>query len=186
MIIAKVGARMSEHYFSHNPQAKSAPKTWRSQLRGHLFSFTSDYGVFSKQYIDFETRLLIESFKEPKISGKILDLGCGYGPIGIAIAYQYQDRHVLMADINERAVLLAKKNVKANDIKNATVIESDRFSQLDTQFAAIITNPPIRAGKKVVYKMFEESHSYLLNRGELRSEERRVGKEGRSRWGTDA
>lgn len=158
---------MSEHYFSKKPQSKSAPKTWNSELRGSSFSFTSDVGVFSKQGIDFGTRLLIEHFKEPEIAGKLLDLGCGYGPIGIAIAHSYPERHVVMADVNERAVSLAKENAQQNGVKNVALVHSDSFTDLDDQFAAVITNPPIRAGKKVVYKMFEESYSALLEGGEL-------------------
>lgn len=158
---------MSEHYFSKKPQSKSAPKTWNSELRGSSFSFTSDVGVFSKQGIDFGTRLLIEHFKEPEIAGKLLDLGCGYGPIGIAIAHSYPERHVVMVDVNERAVSLAKENAQQNGVKNVALVHSDSFTDLDDQFAAVITNPPIRAGKKVVYKMFEESYSALLEGGEL-------------------
>src|SRR5690625_2374267 len=143
---------MSEHYFSEQPQSKSAPKTWRSHLRGNSFLFTSDVGVFSKHAIDFGTRLLIEHFKEPRITGDILDLGCGYGPIGISLAHSFQHRHIVMADVNERAIMLAKQNTKNNDVENVTLTQSDRFANLTNKsFAAIVMNPPIRAGKKVVY-----------------------------------
>lgn len=159
---------MSEHYFSKNPQSKSMPSAWNYTLRGKEYSFISDVGVFSKNEVDFGTRLLIEQFEVPDISGDILDLGCGYGPIGIACADRYQDRKIVMADVNERALTLAKENAFRNDIENIEVIPSDRFSNLGHRsFAAVVTNPPIRAGKQVVHKMFEESKDALLRGGEL-------------------
>ncbi|MFD1039167.1 class I SAM-dependent methyltransferase [Virgibacillus byunsanensis] len=159
---------MSEHYFSQKPQSKSSPKTWSYQLRDKLYTFTSDYGVFSKDEVDFGSRLLIEQFREPTITGDFLDLGCGYGPIGIALADSFKDRKIIFADINERAIAFAEKNAAHNKVDNAEFIQSDRFSNLSNQlFAAIITNPPIRAGKKIVHSMFEESKKALLPQGEL-------------------
>lgn len=159
---------MTEHYFSRNPQSKSEPKLWSYQIAGTSYNFTSDIGVFSKNEVDFGTSFLIENFKEPTIKGSVLDLGCGYGPIGIAIADIYENREIVMADINERAVELSKKNIALNHIENAEVIQSDRFSSIKGySFASILTNPPIRAGKKVIYQMFEESKEALLKNGEL-------------------
>ncbi|WP_249872533.1 class I SAM-dependent methyltransferase [Oceanobacillus saliphilus] len=159
---------MSEHYFSNKPQSKTSPRTWTYQLRGKEYTFTSDVGVFSKNEVDFGSRLLIEKFRVPGISGDLLDLGCGYGPIGIALADDFEDRSVVMADVNERALELAEKNASINKVKNISVIKSDGFSNLmDRKFAAIITNPPIRAGKQVVHQMFEESKTALLPAGEL-------------------
>lgn len=164
----KVGADMTEHYFSQNPHSKSAKKSWRYNLRDRDFIFTSDVGVFSKKEVDYGSRLLIEKFNEPEVDGDILDLGCGYGPIGIAIASDYQNREVFMVDINERAVSLAKQNAELNHLKNVRVFQSDRFSSLENfNFAAIVTNPPIRAGKKVVHQMFEGAKAHLLENGEL-------------------
>lgn len=164
----KVGAGMSEHYFSEKPQSKSEPTTWDYQLRGTVYTFTSDIGVFSKDQVDFGTQLLIESFREPVIQGDILDMGCGYGPIGISLASNFPDRKIVMADVNERAVALTKKNALKNQVDNIVVIESDLFSRLnDASFAAILTNPPIRAGKQTVHRIFEESKKTLLPQGEL-------------------
>lgn len=168
MIIRKAGVVMSDHYFSENPQSKSKPIIWEYTLRGETFKFTSDVGVFSKHGVDFGSRLLIESFVEPEIEGDFLDLGCGYGPIGIALANSFPNRQIIMADVNERSVALAEKNAKANQVENTKVIQSDRFSNIQShQFAAILINPPIRAGKKVVYHMFEESEQALMSQGEL-------------------
>src|SRR5699024_7439906 len=102
-----------------------------------------------------------ESFVEPDITGNILDLGCGYGPVGLAIAKNLPMRQVIMADINERAVSLAQYNMKQNAVTNAKVIVSDRFSAITGTFAAILLNPPIRAGKTVVYDLFAESYGAL-------------------------
>ncbi|MFD1363517.1 class I SAM-dependent methyltransferase [Lentibacillus salinarum] len=157
---------MSEHYFSQHPQSKSSPQKWRSELLGSYFTFESDYGVFSKNEVDYGSRLLIERFVEPAVVGDFLDLGCGYGPIGIAVAQCYPNRHVTLADINERAIALARKNTHHNHVNNADVVLSDRFNNLKGRsFAAILTNPPIRAGKTIVHQMLEESHNALLDNG---------------------
>lgn len=157
-----------DHYYTKKPQSKSSPKTWTFELSGKTFTFTTDVGVFSKNAVDFGTRLLIEHYKVPQVQGDILDLGCGYGPIGIAIAYKYPERHVKMIDLNERAVNLAEINIRQNNIKNAHVLQSDGFSEIkDHRFASIVTNPPIRAGKSIVYQMFENAKKSLFEGGEL-------------------
>ncbi|WP_156291772.1 class I SAM-dependent methyltransferase [Oceanobacillus salinisoli] len=160
---------MTEHYFSQHPQSKSSPKTWKFKLRDNEYTFTSDIGVFSKGEVDFGSRLLIETFTEPDVSGDILDMGCGYGPIGISLAGSFPERNVVMTDVNERALKLAEQNAKSNQVdRNTEIIHSDGFSNLnDHEFAAILTNPPIRAGKAVVHKMLEDSRRALLPNGEL-------------------
>ncbi|SET72928.1 16S rRNA m(2)G 1207 methyltransferase [Oceanobacillus limi] len=159
---------MSEHYFSQKPQSKRSPKTWNYQLKGKQYIFTSDIGVFSKNEVDFGSRLLIENFRHPNVSGDILDMGCGYGPIGVVLADHYTDRKVIMADINERALELAEENAKRNGVNNTLFVHSNQFSELKEQkYAAIVTNPPIRAGKKVVHGIFEESKVSLVTGGEL-------------------
>ncbi|WP_405098333.1 class I SAM-dependent methyltransferase [Oceanobacillus sp. FSL H7-0719] len=159
---------MSEHYFSQKPQTKSSPKTWKYQLRNNIYTFTSDTNVFSKNQVDFGSRVLIEAFEEPAASGDFLDLGCGYGPIGITLAGSFTGRHVVLADVNERATTLAVKNAKENALSNVEIVKSDRFSKLEgRRFAAVITNPPIRAGKQVVHGMFEDAKEALVENGEL-------------------
>lgn len=159
---------MTEHYFSNQPQTESSPKTWKTELREKMFTFTSDTNVFSKQRVDFGSRLLVETFQEPAVSGDFLDLGCGYGPIGITLAGTHPDRRVVMSDVNERAVRLAAENAEKNGLENVEVLVSDRFSNLgEKSFAAVITNPPIRAGKDVVHGMFEGAKKTLVENGEL-------------------
>lgn len=159
---------MTDHYYSKNPSAISKPKMWNYTLRGCTFTFKTDQGVFSKNEVDFGTRLLIETFQLPNIDGPLLDMGCGYGPIGITLAKTFPDRFVHMVDINQRALELAKENAALNNIKNVSIYESEGFSNInEPQFAAILSNPPIRAGKKIVHTIFEESALHLHSNGEL-------------------
>ncbi|MDM5220109.1 class I SAM-dependent methyltransferase [Peribacillus sp. NJ11] len=160
---------MTEHYYSHKPDVVSNPKFWDFTLKGRTFRFKSDNGVFSKKEVDFGSRLLVESFNlNEAVEGDILDVGCGYGPIGISIAAAYPDRAIEMIDINSRAVELSKENAATNGIVNVKIYESDRFDKVGSnQFAAILTNPPIRAGKSVVHEILEESYRSLVAGGEL-------------------
>ncbi|MFJ7748107.1 class I SAM-dependent methyltransferase [Peribacillus sp. NPDC097295] len=160
---------MTEHYYSQKPDVESNPKFWDFKLKGRTFHFKSDNGVFSKKEVDFGSRLLVETFNlNEAVKGNILDVGCGYGPIGISIASAYPERTVEMIDINSRAVELSKENAASNGIANVKVYESDRFEKVGSeQFAAILTNPPIRAGKSVVHEILEESYRSLVAGGEL-------------------
>jgi len=159
---------MSEQYFTRDPQSKSNPKTWTFELRGQILTFTSDVGVFSKGKVDFGSRTLIEAFRLPEVEGAIVDLGCGYGPIGLAIAKAYPDRQVIMGDVNQRATELSEKNAKNNKINNVKCYLSDRFENLpDGPFASVLINPPIRTGKKMVHQMFEDAYRYLKEEGYL-------------------
>ncbi|MCC3358873.1 class I SAM-dependent methyltransferase [Bacillus sp. REN16] len=159
---------MAEHYYTSKPTVASNQKTWTFVLKGNSLSFTSDSGVFSKNEVDFGSRLLVEEFRAPEVTGPFLDVGCGYGPIGLALAKVYNDRSIEMIDVNERAIELSKKNAEVNKISNVDIHQSDLFSNVENRgFAAIISNPPIRAGKKVVHQILEESYRYLVPGGEL-------------------
>jgi 16S rRNA (guanine1207-N2)-methyltransferase len=159
---------MSEHYYSQTQKVESDPKYWDFALRDFRFRFKTDNGVFSKREVDFGSRLLIETFTLPEVDGPILDVGCGYGPIGLTVAKLDQQRLVHMVDVNERALLLAKENAELNQVSNVKIYESDRLQNVtEANFAAILTNPPIRAGKKVVHEIFEQSYDHLKEQGEL-------------------
>ncbi|WAA12384.1 class I SAM-dependent methyltransferase [Fervidibacillus halotolerans] len=159
---------MTEHYYSKNPKIDSKPLHWNYQLRGDIFHFKTDRGVFSKNEVDFGSKLLIHTFQEPSVSGPFLDVGCGYGPIGLALAKTHPTRTVHMIDINERAIRLAEENAKNNQVKNVEIYQSDGFEKVsEFSFAAIVTNPPIRAGKKIVFQILENSVNYLCPGGEL-------------------
>lgn len=159
---------MSEHYYSRTQNVESDPKIWSFALNNIQFRFKTDNGVFSKKEVDFGSRLLIEAFEVPNIAGNILDVGCGYGPIGLTAAKMMMDRTIHMVDVNERAIGLAKGNAELNGVENVIIYESDRLENVKgNKFAAILTNPPIRAGKKVVHDIFVQSFEVLLPGGEL-------------------
>jgi 16S rRNA (guanine1207-N2)-methyltransferase len=159
---------LSEHYYSRTQKVESDPKFWDFTLKNNQFRFKTDNGVFSKREVDFGSRLLIESFELPGIDGLLLDVGCGYGPIGLSLAKYYKDRMVHMVDVNGRAIELSKENAELNRIQNVKVYESDRLlSVKEKTFAAILTNPPIRAGKQTVHEIFEQSYEHLTSQGEL-------------------
>ena len=159
---------MSDHYYSRKPQTESKPRHWNFTLLGHNFRFETDAGVFSKSEVDFGSRVLIDAFEAPDLEGPILDIGCGYGPIGLSIAKANEGRTVHLVDVNTRAIQLAEKNAAANGIQNVRIYESDGLSAVDTaNFAAIITNPPIRAGKETIFRFYDESYEKLVSKGEL-------------------
>jgi 16S rRNA (guanine1207-N2)-methyltransferase len=109
---------LSEHYYSRTQKVESEPKFWDFTLRSQLFRFKTDNGVFSKKEVDFGSRLLIEAFELPNVEGSVLDVGCGYGPIGLSIAKNYPERIVHMIDVNERAIELSKANAVQNAVHN--------------------------------------------------------------------
>ena len=159
---------MSEHYYSKNPTVKSDPKEWQATVRDKRLRFKTDAGVFSKGEVDFGSRLLAESFILPNAAGDVLDVGCGYGPIGLSIAASFPDRNIHMVDVNERAMALASENAKLNGISNVSIYPSDALSAVEAEgFAAILTNPPIRAGKETVFKIYDGAFAKLAAGGEL-------------------
>ncbi len=155
------------HYYTNNVDAKSDEKYFNFDLKGNTFKFTTDIGVFSKKEVDFGSRVLIESFKEPDVEGNILDVGCGYGPIGLSLAKSYKSRLVEMVDVNNRALELAKKNAANNGVENVKIYESSCYENVTGQFACVISNPPIRAGKNVVHTILEDANKLLVSGGEL-------------------
>ncbi|WNS42783.1 class I SAM-dependent methyltransferase [Paenibacillus sp. MMS20-IR301] len=158
---------MSQHYYSQQPEARHDRRSIETVLRGRSLRFTSDAGVFSKGDIDYGSRVLIESMEIPD-GAEVLDVGCGYGPIGISAAALAPKGHVTMIDINSRAVELARENAQHNGIRNVTVMESDVLSAVQgRKFDVILTNPPIRAGKAVVHGIFEQAHDHLKEGGSL-------------------
>ena len=159
---------MSEHYYSNKPQTESKPRQWKFTLRGHTFTFETDAGVFSKSEVDFGSRVLIDTFEIPEVEGDVLDVGCGYGPIGLSIAKANPERFVHMMDINTRAIALAEKNAQVNGVQNVRIFESDGLASVgDVKAAAILTNPPIRAGKETIFRFYDESYEKLVEGGEL-------------------
>ena len=159
---------MSDHYYTNKPQTESKPRHWTFTLLGFDFKFETDAGVFSKSEVDFGSRVLIDAFEMPEVEGDVLDIGCGYGPIGLSIAKANPDRFIHMMDVNTRAIALAQKNAQVNGVQNVRIFESDGLAAAaDVKAAAILTNPPIRAGKETIFKFYDQSHNVLVENGEL-------------------
>lgn len=158
-----------DHYYSSKPSSESNREIIKTKLVGKEFSFITDSGVFSKNRVDVGSEVLMEAAGKADFpDGNILDVGCGYGPIGLYLASAFPNRKIEMVDINERALDLAKENAKLNDISNVKIFKSSIFEQVkETKYAAIISNPPIRAGKKVVHQILEESYDHLTTGGIL-------------------
>ena len=153
---------MSEQYFAKNPSVDSAPDYFDLDWDGHQFQFETDRGVFSKNRFDYGSQVLLKAVM-PEIHGETLDLGCGYGPVGIILA-KLTDAKLSMSDINERAVNLAKKNARHNRV-DVDIRQSDGFANITEVFDAIVLNPPIRAGKALIYELFAASCEHLHPNG---------------------
>ncbi|MFC4355392.1 class I SAM-dependent methyltransferase [Chryseomicrobium palamuruense] len=158
---------MADHYYSNRPDAESAPAVIKHTGRGHHMTLETDRGVFSKSGVDFGSRLLIEAFEAPTIEGDFADIGCGYGPIGLSLAKDFPERQIHMVDVNERAVALAQKNAERNGVQNVRIDASDGMENVPSGLAAVITNPPIRAGKETIFKFYKEARERLVSGGDL-------------------
>lgn len=156
-----------EHYFTNNQNLKSELRTIIYKHQDESLAFYSDNGVFSKDKLDFGSSLLLETYFENNNSKnlKILDVGCGYGFLGISIA-KILGYKVTMSDVNKRALHLVSKNLLENNVK-AEVIESNVYEKITDKYDVIITNPPIRAGKEIVYQILDEARDHLNDNGEL-------------------
>ncbi|QMV41583.1 class I SAM-dependent methyltransferase [Cohnella cholangitidis] len=152
---------MNDHYYTDKPKSASNRREFETVLRGMKLRLTSDAGVFSRDGVDFGSRVLIEHMEIPA-NAQVLDIGCGYGPIGLIAARLAPQGHVKLIDINERAVELASHNAQANGIRNVSFAQSDLFAAVAAEtFDVILSNPPIRAGKAVVHRLFSESRQHL-------------------------
>lgn len=159
---------MNNFYYTENPDVQHDEKHWEYTLLNYTLSFVSDNGVFSKSTIDYGSRVLINAVDLKNIpAGNVLDLGCGYGPIGLFLAKNNPDRNFTMVDVNNLALSLAKRNAEQNQIENVLIFASNVYENVEGKFAAIITNPPVRAGKEVVDAMITGSYDHLEKDGTL-------------------
>ncbi len=133
---------------------------------GKKYYFYTDNGVFSKDGLDFGSRLLLESIPLEEVGGNVLDMGCGYGVFGI-ILNTITNCSVDMVDVNLRALHLAEMNSSLNHCSNVQIFESNTYSNIHSKYSSIITNPPIRAGKKIVYDIVMNAKNYLNENGNL-------------------
>ncbi len=156
------------HYYEENQDGlHSNPTSFEFHFKNESFKFHTDDGVFSKKYIDYGSFVMLSTFLPNTINAPILDMGAGYGAIGIVLSRLY-DKPVLMAEINERAVGLIQKNIQENKV-TAEALHSNLYSAIAEKevFSSIVTNPPIRAGKQVVFAIYEGAYQHLLAGGEL-------------------
>ena len=151
------------HYFTENHGLQPNLRTFKYSFGGGEYVFTTDSGVFSTGHIDRNTDILIKSI--PPLEGSLLDLGCGYGCIGIVLAKEY-NLSLVQTDSNPEAIKLASYNAKQNKVKT-NVFVSDGFSQINGLFNTIVLNPPIHAGKGVVYRLYEGAACHLAENGEF-------------------
>ena len=169
IVLIKEDGDSLEQYFTNNPNLKSELRNIVYKYQGLTMSFFSDNGVFSKDKLDFGSTLLLETVFQNINNDNldILDIGCGYGFMGVSLA-KIKNAHVTMCDVNKRALHLAEKNAAENGVANSVkVIESDIYQNITDIYDLIITNPPIRAGKNVVYGILDGARDRLKAKGEL-------------------
>ena len=153
-------------YFTNDENLKSEYRNIIYKYKDYIFNFTSDLGVFSKDRVDYASKLLVENyFKVGRKNVNVLDVGCGYGFIGITVS-KIMNSKVDMIDVNKRAVHLSNLNIKNMNV-NAISFISDIYSNIDKKYDVIISNPPIRAGKKVYMNIIKNAANYLNDDGEF-------------------
>lgn len=155
-------------YFDNDEDLAHKDIVFKVDLFDKTFTFYSDLGVFSKDGLDDGSRYLLETIAQADLGNSILDMGAGVGPIGLILASLSPSRHVTLADVNDRALALAKRNAISLGVEDRTkIIHSDVYLSIDSAFDTIVSNPPIRAGKKVTYAIYEGALSHLKENGRL-------------------
>lgn len=152
-------------YFENDVKVRSEERKVFAQIKDTHLTFYVDNGVFSKKGLDFGTRSLLEAIDISEIKGDVLDFGCGYGPIGIYLS-KITNTSIDMIDINDRSIKLALKNASENKV-NVHIFKSDIYENIDKKYDFIITNPPIRVGKEILYKILFGAKEYLKEKGSL-------------------
>ena len=156
---------MNDHYYTSAPQSEHRYAVCDYEYRGCSLRFTTDAGVFSRGEVDFGTDVLLRALPED-VSGRVLDVGCGWGAVGVTVGRRWPKAEIVMSDVNLRALDLARKNAADNGVK-ASVVESDGLASVPGEFDFILTNPPIRAGKQTIYAIFASCAEKLKENGEL-------------------
>ena len=149
---------MNDHYYTENPTSAHDERQITLTALGNELRFVTDAGVFSRDGLDRGTEILLNAL--PALTGRMLDLGCGWGAVGVALKRAYPGLEIVMTDVNSRAVELARRNLSLNSAQ-ATVVQGDGYEAVGGTFDAIITNPPIRAGKALIYALFDNARERL-------------------------
>ena len=156
---------MAEHYYTQEPTSKHEEHAFTLECAGRALRFETDAGVFSKLRLDPGTALLLKALPE-SFSGRALDMGCGWGPVGCCMAARWQHARIALCDVNERAAGLARENLRRNNL-SGEVSCGDGLDAVEGAFDLIAVNPPIRAGKAVIYRLFAQSAQRLTAGGNL-------------------
>ena len=155
-------------YFDSDPTVESKEKEIHFTLFDKEYRYYTDNGVFSKNRIDEGSYIFLKILLPLQLDGNILDLGCGYGPIGLTLALNSSKARVTLADINSRALALASKSSARLNLSNrVTIVQSDIYENIKGPFDSIVVNPPIRAGKAVINEMFSGAKQHLIDGGSL-------------------
>jgi 16S rRNA (guanine1207-N2)-methyltransferase len=158
------GKHNPEHYFATLPKSEAKFGVIRTRLRGEPFKFLTASSVFSKKQVDIGTRILIEAMRLPQ-KGTVLDVGCGYGAIGIAVAASNMSLQVVMTDVNVRAVQLAKRNIKINKLSNAEVRYGYLYEPVtELTFNCVLSNPPVSAGMETVKTIISQAPRIMASK----------------------
>lgn len=152
------------HYFTDNRNLEQNRREKPFRFLGVYYTFITDNGVFSKSEVDFGTWVLLKTICEQDLGERVLDLGCGYGVVGVVCKKMFPAIKVTCVDVNPRAVELTALNASKNEVE-LEVMESNIYSNVKGEFSSIVTNPPIRAGKSIIYAMFEEGKKHLMPGG---------------------
>ena len=156
------------HYFQDDPNLVSNIKEISFEINGITMKLLTDNGVFSKNNVDEGSYAFLKVLLPLDLGNHILDLGCGYGTIGLALAKAHEEARITLADVNPRAVALCERNAGLLNLSpRVTILQSDIYEKIEGPYDSIVVNPPIRAGKKVTYKMYEEAKQYLIDGGSL-------------------
>lgn len=157
---------MNEHYFTPLPESQHKPAQVCFEYRGHSLKLETDSGVFSRLELDRGTEVLLDALPQT-LCGGVLDMGCGYGAIGVAIGSAYPQCQITMSDVNQRACGLASQNARTNGVAAEVLIGNGYETVKGRKFDFILQNPPIRAGKSVIYQMFADAKEALSPDGRL-------------------
>lgn len=158
---------MSNQYFENNENLKSDIFEINYYFKNHTIKFISDAGVFSRKGIDFGSSLLLKTICIKESVKTILDVGCGYGTLGITLGLTNPNTTIDMVDVNLRALDLTRKNALANSVNNVNIYESNMYENVNKNFDMIVTNPPIRAGKKIVHGIILGAYDHLNDGGSM-------------------
>ena len=156
------------HYFENDLFLKHKSRLITYVINDETLTFQSDSGVFSKKRVDTGSHLLIETVLKNPLNGTLLDLGCGIGVIGLTLTYYNPNLKATLIDINQRAVMLTKQNAeKLNIASRVKVLINDGLEKISDMFETIVINPPIRAGKQIVYQLYNQAQQHLKNDGKM-------------------